>query len=744
MVTRLTDTEKIQRLPWLLRFTVLNDIFCTLTVFGSAFPLFLSELGLNKTRIGALLSFLPFCGLIALFIAPVVAQFGFKRITIIFLGSRKIVVSLFLLTPFIVSRFGHLAALYWVGGIMLVFALCRAIAETANYPWNQEVIPNYVRGKFGGISNIATTLSQIAGVSLVGYVIGRFTGLDKYMLLIAGGVFAGLAAVASLSFVPGGKPVFPGPRKKINFREALQPLMDKNFTFFLVGLGMVALGTAFSAFIPLFMTEQVGLTMRKTVLLGISAALGVLIFGYLWGWAADRYGSKPIMLSGLGLMLLGPIGYILLPRHHEYSNLLAGTLAFILGAAGAGWGIGSGRYLNVSAVPPARKSSYMAVFYASIGLTGGIGPLLAGRFLDYCQGVTGQFLIFSIDSYVPLFAICLLLLSAGMIFLSRIRSDGALPTGKFLSMFIQGNPFMAFEALMFSGFIRTEPARISTVKLLGHSRNPLGANEIIRALRDPSFNIRYEAIISAARMPLNPALLDALITVLRGKEPGMAIMAAWALGKTDNPEAIASLRETLLSQYRTLKAHCARSLAMLGDTASIPTLYKMLQDETDENIRIALASSLGTLKATAVTGDLLSLLKKTNNPVYRNELAFALAHLIGEEEYFIKLWHRSQPNISVAVVRTLSFLIKRLGKLYSDETIKEISLACRQEFFREKIPEGSKLLSELLDKLPDELWDSGSNKITGEIIPGLVEFGGTRPEYIFLALHLLYVTLKKH
>ena len=156
---------------------------------------------------------------------------------------------------------------------------------------------------------------------------------------------------------------------KLTCYEILQPLTDKNFIFFLTGLVLVALGTAFAAFIPLFMTEQVGLTLRKTVLLGISAALGVLIFGYLWGWAADRYGSKPVMLSGLGLVLLGPIGYILLPRHHEYSNLLAGTLAFVLGAAGSGWGVGSNRYLMVSAVPPARKSSYLAVFYRILPLT---------------------------------------------------------------------------------------------------------------------------------------------------------------------------------------------------------------------------------------------------------------------------------------------------------------------------------------------------------------------------------------
>ncbi len=743
MTAKLTDTEKIRRLPWLWRFNALNGIFCTLTVLGSAFPLFLNELGLDKTRIGLLLSLIPFCGLIALFIAPTVARFGVKRTALLFYATRKFVIGLLLLTPFIISRFGHPAALRWIGGVILVFALCRAIAETAIYPWDQEIIPNYVRGKYSGISSVISTLTQIAAVAFVGYVIGRFAGLDKYMFLIAGGVIAGIASVICLSFAPGGKPVNPVLRKGINFRKALEPLTDINFTLFLAGLALVTLGTAFFAFIPLFMTEEVGLTLRKTVLLGISTAAGVMFFGYFWGWAADRYGSKPIMLSGLGLMLLGPLGYILLPRHHAYSNLLAGTIAFILGAAGAGWGVGSGRYLNVSAVPTDRKSSYMAVFYASAGLVGGISPLLAGRFLDYCRGISGRFLIFNIDSYVPLFIICFLLLVIGMIFLTRIRSEGALPTREFLGMFIRGNPFMALEALMFPGFRRTEPARISAVKLLGHSRNPLGSNEIIQALHDPSFNIRYEAVLSAAGMPLNPALLNALITVLRGKEPSLSITAAWALGKTNNPQAILALRETLPSKYRTLKAQCARSLAILGDTASIPVLHKLLREEIDENTRVALVSALGTLKVTEVADELLLLLKKTTSPVYRSELSFALAHLVGEEERFIRMWRRSQPNIAMVTVQTMPGLLKRLQKIYPDETIEKLGRACIEEFIRENIREGSRLLSELLDKIPAERWNNNSRKITGEIIPSLVELGGTRPEYILLALHLLYVNLKK-
>jgi len=88
-------------------------------------------------------------------------------------------------------------------------------------------------------------------------------------------------------------------------------------------------------------------------------------------------------------------------------------------------------------------------------------------------------------------------------------------------------------------------------------------------------------------------------------------------------------------------------------------------------------------------------------------------------------------------------LTKRLRKISADESIEKICHLCSQEFARERISEGSKLLSALLARLPAKMWDNTSGKIVGEINHRLVEFGGTRPEYILLALHLLYVGRKR-
>jgi hypothetical protein len=111
MATEVTTAEKIRRLPWNLGLNAANNIFAQLTFFGSVFVLFLNELGASNSQIGFLLAMLPFAGLVALFIAPAVARFGYKRTFVTFFGIRKIVAAGLLLVPFVSIQYGNAAAL---------------------------------------------------------------------------------------------------------------------------------------------------------------------------------------------------------------------------------------------------------------------------------------------------------------------------------------------------------------------------------------------------------------------------------------------------------------------------------------------------------------------------------------------------------------------------------------------------------------------------------------------------------
>src|SRR5664279_2245994 len=178
MADELTNAEKIRRLPWNIALNATNNIFAQLTFFGSAFVLMLSQLGVSNSDIGFLLSLLPFSGIVALFIAPQVARFGYKRTFVTFFGIRKFVTACLLFIPIVMAHFGAPAVMTLVTVVVAVFALCRAISETGLYPWSQEYIPNSVRGKHSAINDMVARVTGILAIVVAGYVLGVSTGMD--------------------------------------------------------------------------------------------------------------------------------------------------------------------------------------------------------------------------------------------------------------------------------------------------------------------------------------------------------------------------------------------------------------------------------------------------------------------------------------------------------------------------------------------------------------------------------------
>ena len=79
----------------------------------------------------------------------------------------------------------------------------------------------------------------------------------------------------------------------------------------------------------------------------------------------------------------------------------------------SGWSIGVNRLFFTAVVPVERKTTYLAVYYAWIGLVGGIGPLLAGQLLDYGATQKHEWHGVVIDIYTLLFFLHIALVLAG-------------------------------------------------------------------------------------------------------------------------------------------------------------------------------------------------------------------------------------------------------------------------------------------------------------------------------------------
>lgn len=736
-----TNAAKIRALPWSVAAWAFNSVYVQLTLLGSVFVLFLSELGLSKSRIGDLLSFVPFTAVIALFVAPRIARSGYKRTFLVFFGARKVATVFVLFTPWVLAHYGANVGLVYVGVILAVFSLTRSVGMTALYPWTQEYVPDTVRGKYSAVNEAVSTTTGFLALTGARYVIDVSSGLNGFVVLMAIGVAFGVIGLWLFSFVPGGGPDEAVDKSEGGGRDLREALHDRDFVRYLVGVGFVVLNTGpVASFLPLFMREQVGLSSGNTVWLQSGALIGGLVSSFLWGWAADRYGSKPVMLSGVYARVALPVCWLLVPRASAWSLQAALAISFVDGVATTAWAVGAGRLLYTGLVPREKRSDYMAVYYGWVGLVGGLSRVTSGRLLDLSAGVSGELLGLSIGPYFPLFAGAFVLGLIGTVPLGRLRAESVVGVRKFAGMFLHGNPVLAMGSLIRYHRARDEEAVVSTTESLGQAKSPLTVDELLEALSDPRFNVRFEAIISIARMNPDERLTQALIDTLESSDPAFSVMAAWGLGRMGNPRAIEPLRRGLDADYRSVRAHCARSLATLGDVEVEPLLLQRLVTESDEGLQIAYASALGKFRTREGVDRMLEVLRDSEDERGRRELALALARIVGEEHVFVRLFRQEGVALGSIGTQVMAGLRARVaGSGLGGEDIVGAVGECEDALAREDLERGLALLRAVIGLLPVEKYDEASLAILRQCAEGLAEHGPQRMEYALLALHAIDV-----
>jgi len=373
-------------LRWLVASEGLAAVFHMLAM-GTPLVLFLNELGFNKSQIGLSFSLFHLAGPLALVIAPAVERFGLKRTYVTFLGARKVVLCCMILLPWIIANLGFDFGLLYSVLVMGLYGLLRIVGETALFPWMLEAIPNSVRGKYTAVATMTATAIRLLAVMASGYVIGQYTGLWRYQTLIAVGCFIGLIAVLVRLKVPGGEPVKERRSRGLHYHQVKQALRDPNLVRYIIGISLLVLSaSSWSTFAPLYLKDVVGLSQAQVVLLQSGTMLGSFAFSYLWGYVADRYGSKRVLLSGIVLLLAVPASWLAMPVHSAWSLYWAASIAVMSGVGEVAWSIGQTRLLYVNVVPEAKKMEYMALFYAVIEMVRFTGPLASGLLLDYLEG----------------------------------------------------------------------------------------------------------------------------------------------------------------------------------------------------------------------------------------------------------------------------------------------------------------------------------------------------------------------
>jgi hypothetical protein len=248
--------------------------------------------------------------------------------------------------------------------------------------------------------------------------------------------------------------------------------------------------------------------------------------------------------------------------------------------------------------------------------------------------------------------------------------------------------------------------------------------------------VRFEAIVSIARMPPDPRLIQALVEILEGSELALTVVAAWALGRLGDPHAIEPLHRSLDSSYRSVRAHTARALGALGDREIAPLLMARLAREEDKGLQMAYASALGNLRAAEAIPQLLELLANTENTGARLELALTLARIIGDEHSFVSILRQLRSDPGTASAQALNIYRKRNEKKLSQETLAQL-VACEEALARGEIDRGCRCLGEVIPVLSLDAMGPARAQILRATGEQLAASGGEHIEYILLAIHAL-------
>jgi hypothetical protein len=415
MGTELTDAEKKRRLPWGIAGTACNSACALLTFGASIFVLFLDELGLPKGRIGFVRALIPFAGIVSLWVAPWAQRFGFKRTFLLFYGARKVVLLALLALPLVVRDYSPQVGFFFVAAVIGLFAVLRAIAETASYPWFQEYCPPRIIGRFTAWSAIAGAAASALALMGASTVLDSGRGIARYQYLIGAGCALGMAGVLVRLRLPGGA---PRPRTDAESgwtAAALATLGDPDFRRYLVGLTAMALAAcALNGFAPLFLKEELHLQAATVVRLDTATLVAVLGLSFFFGRAADRLGNRPVVFLALALTGLAPLLWLFVPRSGEWRAWFALLPALGLGVGSAAAEIGTTHLLFNRVVPPGRKTPYFAVYYAWTSIASGAGPLLAGLLLERGASLSGSIAGVAVDPYSPVFLLSLVLLGLSL------------------------------------------------------------------------------------------------------------------------------------------------------------------------------------------------------------------------------------------------------------------------------------------------------------------------------------------
>ena len=393
---------------------------------------------------------------------------------------------------------------------------------------------------------------------------------------------------------------------------------------------------------------------------GLIAALFSSLAMPLWGYLADKFGNKPLLvLSMWGVVFLPYLWFLTDPDRYLWS---VGVIFFIQVVAGALWaGVGLTQFnLNVAVAPPEKRAVYMGALSAIVSLMGGLAAFASGALMEAMKP-----LVADPTRFFVLFAIASLFRLLALPWLRAIREPDERSTRYVLSQLrasVRPRGWRAMRQLRSQADVAT---RLHAIRTLLEEKTPLAVEELTAALHDPTPEVRREAARALGAIG-DPRAVPALIHTLQDPASDLVLEAADALGAIGSPEATDALLPLLHAERVEARIAAAQALRRIADPRALPALLQRLGHASEPleqaTLLEAIAATLeraepDTLRE-AVDPHALPRWLESAHPSVRADAAIALANLPADPSLApllrVHLQRETEPVVLAALARALA------------------------------------------------------------------------------------------
>ncbi|MCS7272638.1 MAG: MFS transporter [Fimbriimonadales bacterium] len=662
----LSRLEIARGLVWANWDAVFFTLFFALT--SGAFQIGLARyLGANDLWLGIITSVPSLAGALQIFTAYLADTTpSRKRLVLRYALYSRLPFVVIPLLPFLSPTFPRLELF---ATLLIVSAIFGSFAGPAFLAWLSDLVPPDHRGRYFGKRNMILGLVSAASALPPALFLDWAIEQARLSPAIPFGVLYGLGALFlflsqwALTKVPepprtpvasqglrGMWEFYREPWRTPNFRLLL------GFNTFFVWGQMIA-----GQFFTVYMLEQLRMPYLLVQLMTLVAALVSSLAMPVWGYLADKFGNKPLLvLSMWGITFLPPLWMLTDPQRYGWSVAVVFVIQLLAGWFWAGVGLTQFN-LNVAVAPPEQRAVYMGALSTIVALMGGIAAFVGGALMEtikpFVADPTRFFILFGCASLFRLLALP---------WLWAIREPQERSTRYVLSQLrasVRPRGWRALRQLHKHADVAT---RLQAVRTLMEEKTPLAVEELTAALHDPTPEVRREAakalgVIGDARA------VPALVQALHDPASDLVLEAAEALGAIGSSEATPELVKLLSAERIEVRIAAIQALRRIADPRALPHLLERLERAPGPLEQASLLEAITTTLERADSSVQLSATQfvrwlESEHADVRADAAAVLAQLPREPQIAPLLRARLQQEESPAVLAQLARALARHGE----------------------------------------------------------------------------------